>query len=1755
MSERNHPYEVRSDISSSELANVIKKLYKDVTTQVMSGQSPAYISLASSGRKFDMVEDGVSVFIDQNRSNSVTPKTRSLTSMAPEASILLKKKAFSTLKGNNDLQYMDKTERMLLRATKALFAIKVQQIRAYESLTKFNNFYEKNNEFSLNLLAELMSEAKWLTLGSQETGQQVQAHIVYAHHDENGEFERNENYKLWYSKEKGKENNIVVRSTSNDGNPTPFSQLWYEEKGQYVTPQQADLIDYKKPVMTDELISLTSDDEWGMLTDDNFGFEDMSSGGFFSDLAAVVDYATTGETYSGPLTDVLDLLKRQAFSRSDNLTTWIVDPDSVDNYLTGPGTGVIEITMFTSFNTDVDYTSNSSAASITLENPYRLTTILDDDIECAIEEALNGTIGLMADLSNGTRGMPDSGMSAQSIPPIDGSSVISAALEMSGLGDMDSSLNVDYIRDRLRTFYLGKPIINPADSVHFYIRGNKAVQNFSDIEGFSNGINYDPSRPLGTQGVAPDYELDDVILRAERMLYTKKQLPFESSKDNSTIGYKDIRKLSDNSFGMVHIFAGYVTSVTESYSGGQHKMNVSCVDNMGWLNWSRFVIEPSLSDVKGVLEDPLTPYEMMIDNSGRLITSAGYELLDENKYLLQNGMLSFDSGILSGRNATESNIYQGQYSGHGSLYGSKIIQHPHGFIYRWKSGILTATADFNTIDPISRTASAGSTTTQQYSLTAMENVLTNLDVANVISTLIVGQPYNMETFLQQALEAHNISGTGGFVLNTLDPLSGVIDTVTRQNRYYGNFKPYRSITMNSASLQQMSSSLGLREAGNSKVKSLQDRQILIHLRMTDLKLKFSDSSQGAENNVLVQTLQRELDLIRDLIKEEVRLIKSAGGPNEQQGVGVEINLFGESPSLPQMSDAERLQDVTRAMMLVGAQRRIEDVRLNRDNNFFIVSDQYDQNTDIKPFLLKMHQGNWKIFDSGYTTVAEKCQAAASYLNLEFFCNSQGHLELRPPLWNRVPLTVLQQTIKLKNDTGRNIIPNFITDMFKTRIEGLRVEVHKLNVRIVIISLMMGRYPDRTIIPGLSVSGKAALLFFGIDAETTGFGSTGSLTGELGLGSTGSDKSVFGNLRSEGGTSIGNGLNIIATFTEDGDLIDGDTETMLGDFDAIFQEDYGVLNDLLTVQGGSATAPAVKIATVSNLNNLRNSFINEFGQDPASGLGIGRNGFEDRNLLYKSSGGFSSELSSLGLLDATTGVNGLFSKLNQTISERDSLVAMLNRNRDKQGELEEIESMFAGTYGDTEDIMRQEGENQWVNDLTNTLADFGEGLQKVERGVSAAIDILKGDIDKGSIYDHLIEDDTRNLLGYGSGKRFIINDDQIVSVSYTESPPDFTRVDVQGDAPLGLTSGLQSTTDGTYHWAGATDFDLWRQYGYKYASINLPFASDAEAQCRPYAMLQLQVQKTKINRASITVAGNEFYQPGDTVYIPSKGLLYYVEKVGHSFSYGSSFDTTLSLTYGHPPGSYLPTPLDVIGQKMTKDILEHGIATYRNIGEDDNYRPLQPECSILFPSKSFSNLESLLSHGDNNLRFTNMMVDLSNLMVGGRYLLLRGFVKDQADYEQNIGLIQYNLQLVRSLFENPLQIQQTSTGDVDLNDFFDLSSIGGLAPEAVPMTLPNNVQATPIASTQIIEQISYLNKEDTSNPAGDIRCMDKSLLGAYNVVGESLTERFGGSVTSEIIGIFPKGGPRQNTWLNIRDDLTKLSNIIEVGIITIPNGIS
>ena len=146
----------------------LEEKYSNLISKLENIQQGEYsIFIGNRPTHSSMTESGYSVFLDQNKAKSVTPKTRKIVSMSPEATILVKKKAFATLGGYNDLRFMDKTEKMLLRATKALFAYKVAEIRAYESLTKFENYLDKYREIHLGLLAEALDQTQYMVSGAQ----------------------------------------------------------------------------------------------------------------------------------------------------------------------------------------------------------------------------------------------------------------------------------------------------------------------------------------------------------------------------------------------------------------------------------------------------------------------------------------------------------------------------------------------------------------------------------------------------------------------------------------------------------------------------------------------------------------------------------------------------------------------------------------------------------------------------------------------------------------------------------------------------------------------------------------------------------------------------------------------------------------------------------------------------------------------------------------------------------------------------------------------------------------------------------------------------------------------------------------------------------------------------------------------------------------------------------------------------------------------------------------------------------------------------------------------------------------------------------------------------------------------------------------------------------------------------------------------------------------------------------------------------
>ena len=1589
-------------------------------------------------------------------------KSRKVKALAPKAAVLIKKKAFSTLNFLNDYKYMSKNEIFLLRATKALFALKVHQIRTYEVLYKTKNFSEKDN--SINNIAQIVSLIDKLNR-SQSLSYSNSASFI------------NENERKTYE--------AFLRNLTNTN---------YEYPGA-------------------------------------LGGLDTFS-------------------YKEGISDLMSLLKRSIYSHENLLTTFIVDYNNIENYGTGPGTGVIELANFSSISCSVSSDSNPSSMSLQLEDPYNISIISESDIDLAIEEALNGNAGIFKNLLDEdikfTVGLNKFGLSSNN--SFGKSQSARSASYMSGmnLSNLESfykkakaddiGVDIDYVLERLRTFYLGKPYVNPADGIHAFIQGNRT--KFSKAFGSS------------VKSVESEIEgLSEAVIKAEMDLYTSGNIDIET--------YKKIRETNQFSLGMIHIFGGYITNSSTTYSQGVYKLSINSTDNMGWLNWARFNETPSIDDPQGILEDPLTPFKIPRNPDGQIDFSRPPELLDENKGLISSGLVSFDSGLLRGQNATEGNLLQGEFSGIGSSDGKRVFQHASGFVYDWKSGIHTAVADF---EPSGSSGGENAANYQAYSsnyvLPTVKNVLNNLDVANIISILTTGKPYNVVNFLKNAKRAVTFmpeENKAALKNSNQDPLSSVVEIINKQNNFYGKFIPYKMITSGSQSYQMHIKNSSMKENASSQIKDLEIKRA--DLRDKIQKLKNTGGlgvvSQSAEN--IVRRLQLELDNIGTKINREVEAL-SKSGALESDVSSTPIFSLGQNDDgfLRSLKDEDETQRKIKSF--IGTLRRIEDVRLNRDNNYFIVSDQYDASVEIKPFLLELKNSGYKLFQSSYTDNFSKCRQAAAFLNLEFFCNSQGHIELRPPQWNRIPLSVLKSLIKTKKMTGKNVIPDYIMNLYETKEANIVKEIQRMNVRTAIICLLLGKYPDASIIPGLAnymVSGPSSLSFFGVSEKGI----------ERRYGEVGSESA-----------------NLSFDFSENGNYLGGDVEAILGDFNAELSGSFegvsrqtqdgqdvlasnegstiggsGLINEILLYSKGFISPPAAKVANATTVNNIRFQFINMFGLDPAKDLLGDKDFFEEEDFVfYNKSETYSEKINRI--INSSSGSGSLLSKLEQTISQRDKNVVLLKRNREKKEKFNQINSIFADSQNEDQEYKSE-------------LNDF---WRAAEESLSYLSDTLNYQRDPSSPYDELIEDDTQNILGYGSGKRFIIKDEDVISATYNETPPEYTRVNVTGSAELGIGQNLDSISEGYYLWAGASDFDLWRQFGYKSQSFPVPFFSSANSQCKPYAYFMLQLQRSKINSANIQVVGNEFYQPGDTVYIESKGLLYYVRSVSHSLTYGQTFTTSLTLEYGHPPGTYMPNPLDLFGMQLTQNIVNNDVPVYRNSRGDDYYRELTPESSLKIPGIKIDGLKKLLSASDNQSRFYTMMLGLSSggIIGGNKKLILRGFVRDSNS--EKVNDLRASLLQIKELFKNPQmlssgvpdrisgvsqdefmnEVVSDPTGSVDPNKS-GIGKIFGAALSSanplnlasgrlVPMKLPNGELARGIADKDIIIQISYLDK---NNSKDEISCLDPSFLSSF------LDET--GNLNDVAKMMMPSGGMKQSTWLDFRNGLSLLGGVVslvEVGIV-------
>lgn len=1307
---------------------------------------------------------------------------RNIITQEPILTVYVKKRAFWALRNENQTKMLDAGEKLFLRATKLLFEKKCSQIASYEALTKLQSIEAENIQYDHTLVEKVIDYLQTATDGI----------ITNAAEDINTD---------------------IQTAVSGEFLNTDFITE---------ASRQLDLLK-----------------------------EDAEA------VRATIDGLREYQT-------MIDKM------RHETQTTWVIDPDDTDMHNVGRGSGVIELTLIGDLNTSLSIEGSRGSFDFTMQDPYNLTKITNEDIESALsaaadeirfieaqaelgidpteslrgpkyyldsarrkEEELstlrrNRLVGFLGpgvssstdrlDITfeiHPTSSAPDKvvGTIPTSPHPFRSYDFAAALLRLPLEEQFDSTelqlvseifddlnqyvteitrinsryreANTDpdimHTRKNLRIHYLGKDLVQPMDSVHIYIRGNTLTDQ--ELVG--------PLAALlnNTQFVKSFVEDTDV---SEQMLLEEMR-QFGISDIGIPVNiYRAVRTSGALRNGGTHIFGGLVKQVSENYnaSNGIYTTRVSGESNLRWLDLSRVNVSPSLDQTQGLLEDPLTPYDIDIDPATHLPRQGNQPLNRTNETRRANGELIMRVNSLYYGEKLDHDTIKHDHMDTGT--GGSVLQlrHAPGVVYKWKNGIITATRNVNLQTALQGSENQHDKLKREMGQTVVPEPFAGQDAADIVSLLVTGFPHNYESFYSNATSVGtftpNVSGN-----SPQSYFHSFFNILGSQNRAQGNFQPAKIVNSTPEMLQaRIKLQTGLK--GESKeINNLRsDLARFKDQRNSILATLYEGESPDAdpETGRVVQSLDV---LIRELT---TKIDTKVAEFQRQLGQGKEklgLRLYGndlafeaasggtaESDNEATKEDAVKLRLRNTLMQM----RTQYNCKFNKDINLFVIGDEYDKDLDIQAFALSaLGSNSVKLWDSTYSSPFEICDKVKKIIDFEFFCDTQGNIQFRPPRYNKIPLSLMLKMFILDKREDKKLYPEFLQALFSAKKAGIDGDLKVIDLTI-----------------------KVELLLLGEEVASTA------------------------KIEELAGLVIGN----------------------------------EVANQQITIDSFDVRTTAGSTATI----------------------------IEAKNLLYSETG--KGKLYNISAAADREAISEEFLSLNDPTRPH----------------------MFANRLARKKKLVQLASRRQRLAEQKEKLAKFGNKYEGDTGGLGPSSD-------KMAIlgpFEDLIEDDFNDFLGPGSSKRYIIYDHQLLSYNFTESDAEaLCRVDVHGQEDF-IGDRRGNIGNVPVLWAGGTDFDIWRQYGYRPGpQITRPFLKDAESQLAPYAAMLLSRARKNLVTGTITVYGNEYYQLGDVVYLNSRDTLYYVHSVRHQFSHTGTFTTTLELKYGHPLGEYIPTPLDVIGKGLIK----------------------------------------------------------------------------------------------------------------------------------------------------------------------------------------------------------------------------------------------
>jgi hypothetical protein len=1017
-----------------------------------------------------------------------------------------------------------------------------------------------------------------------------------------------------------------------------------------------------------------------------------------------------------------------------------------------------------------------------------------------------------------------------------------------------TNVKTNYARKKLRANFSGYPIIQPMDVVHIYMnsRSQFDAHLMTSVSNMFRGLGVLQSANNAVTDLKNSFNSlfnpsANIAMQAEKAVYVGADFPNQL--------WNMMRSQFVTEKEGTHVFAGIIENVQDDYKPGKFEVNVSGKDNTAYFNQGKVNFKPSMDAFNGYFFDPLTPFKSKFDSTNN--NDNNKELLEENKDLLSIQFLKYKTGPQHGVTAKIDNILMNGSFDPTTGEAFKTFYAPDGLVYKWKEGIGVFT-QFGSDQQLN-----GNNKTGNPNIYA--EPFAGLDVMNVLSLLVTGVPYNFATYFRVTQNVNGFSGDQQTVQGAANSYFGSLTgDLSKRNVLWGNFIPFKNLVIDEQTYAKaISAQSRIANSNNEleiKIKKL--AELNNYSTLNDLANSFSKvkSPDNAKSSIAAQQ-----SILDKGIRSDIKAIQNQDADfNNQFGIdsSFDVSDFVDSDKQNSSVSNSNHRKYLRRKINYLTRRMSYDVRANEDKSFFIVDDSYDKDYDLMAYNQGIADGI-KLYNNNLLSIRDKIAATAQLLNLEVFCDTQGHIRVRPAQYNRMPSSVFYKMMYMKQSLGIQIFPQFMNDFFGNQIDSLRIRIEILEDQIRLDSAILAGLLGYT---GISIDNDIyALRVIQNNNTLTGVGAS------------------FGFLSNSSGH-----ITDISKLINQTDHIEERNQS-LSDFKKVISEQssskkitYTASQRALTLNAILEKNKADKNGIATNSALLQSSTVND--------------------LIKRINEKSGQKLSPQDYIIINGNVNNI------TVSTRQS-VDIFKVTKELGSKIQERQAamkLFYSTVKNVSEIRSLDDDKSTGNAM---LVPGNFGNSKIPE-----------------VFEHMIEDETYDDYGIGSGKRFIIKSSQIRSLSIGVNAPPYTSVEVQGVlntfSPTALPPGLAGSFPGGGNplvTALAVDYDMWRNFGLKTeAVINAPFLSDPESQCGPYASMILSIARKNILRGKVTISGNEFMQPGEVVFLEDRGMLFYINSVSHSMNMGTSFTTSLDLTYGHTPGEYIPTTLDVIGKMIYRN---------------------------------------------------------------------------------------------------------------------------------------------------------------------------------------------------------------------------------------------